>query len=591
MNRIGRDEELNWLEDQLEEHPGANLVLHGVKETGKSFLLDALMDRLDSSQYLCIKNTQKHPFASCTSFFKAWIESLLLPEFSLLSKEQQADLEQRCTEKLGSHFQLDEWVSNHSNPYHEDGYIFLQVLKLVQQSSNRQVVLILDQAENLSAEGREILRLILEWKPDKTSFLFALSTLEKGKPGIEKQFGIHFYFKANRYLELDKLPEVLHSVYLEQFGLEGSQYSNCVIPFVESSKRLWLLNQLENHPGLRELFALLALFPGGLDQDLLQEEGNLVALCEENPQIQVFLRVERGKVFLFQGEVIDLIHEKLADQIETLGTYEKASEWSSKQSMEPWDRFLFELTTLGEAQNQTLSELIHVYRQSGSLLNLLELCEASLDANSQCQDSIQEHLDLLKLLLFFNKDGAEESLRWFHSLPQEKRELFFGLIYTAFKQNDSLPMFLDSLQDSGNFPRKAMDLWNLCFDKALAYDDPQLSFIQKSKQTLPEVLVNSISESLQSFTEEEPAAPSEDLKNTFPSFACYMEALVDMHNSNYKAASDKLREGYYQCLQHQTLRFIPQLLTRMAECQYQLDDMDQQIEIYKEAVISQQFLN
>ena len=218
MELLGREEELLLLRQYLDNKPARNLILHGMSGTGKSYFLKKIQEDPYFGQTKYVVVTILDSLAPAQAFLFETMEVLL----DSLGSSQLTIFMERVRGDFDPDFSIRDWCQNYDSSYMESGFLFLKLLKAMQETIDEKIVIAFDQVENLSRESRLLLKNILEWKPEQTHFLLGLTTSAEGKQSIQRDYETDFFFKANQYLELRVLNSALKDVDQKSTGMKNS---------------------------------------------------------------------------------------------------------------------------------------------------------------------------------------------------------------------------------------------------------------------------------------------------------------------------------------------------------------------------------
>ena len=585
MELLGRDEELLSLTQFLASDSGRNLVLHGPNGTGKSYFLKKVRAVRTSDTDLCLTLTIRDPLAPAQTFLFETIEILLE---SLNSTQLQESI-RRVREIFDPKFSIQEWCQSYDSPFLESGFLFLKILKCIQQTVDEKILIIYDQVENLGSESRSLLKNVIEWKPEQVYFILGLSTTEPGKESILKDYGADFFFKANQYLEMRTIDRALEQSYCDLYGIDEALNESSFMSWALEQKRLWLQTQCSTDEGLRGLCVFLAHFPSGLQH-------------KQNPKLEdYFQHLSRqrllGEIFCTEGERLCFSHfqyctdlqEKFSEQYASC--YDEAYEVLLEENLS--HRLIVkEIEGKGIACEDTLNQLITTYRITLTLSTLEDLAEASLheDYSQECKLRLQSSLEFLGLAKSFSEQQADEFRQYFVDLePKEKAELG-PLLLPLFKKNEEIPLYSRLYLEPDLIPHEKEFFVSACFERIKSGETLEPESIQRYEKVFDPCWLGELQKLLSYLTATEQATIPDVDSSRFPVLGAYVSALGEIENENYSQACKQLREGLSNSLKSRDFSLHSLLLTRLAECYDKLGDLDSQLSIYREAVIAEQFL-
>jgi len=586
MDLLGREEDLLVLNQFLSREHSGNLVLYGHHGVGKSYLLSKVVeDKLfpDTRVFL---TTIRDPLAPAQAFLKEIVTVIL----SDLSPKEKEGLLQSVRETFGPGFSIQRWRECYRDHYLCDGYIFMRIIRCLKEVLGQKVLLLLDQVEYLGPESRNLLRNVVEWKPEGIFFLLTLTTSGQGKESISQEYGYQFFFKANYYLELQPIANVFQESFKQVYGIDNPPSDQPFMSWALQQKRLWLHSHCQSDQLLRQLSCFLAHFPAGLSHD-------------RNPRLSQYL--ERMKfqpllkqIFSLEGERISYAHaEFIEDIIEKFESDYDALREEALESLEPGrdfsQRLVKEIETYGVASTQTLELAQTCYRETCSLSVLYDLCDASLSETYpiEIKNELESHKDFSALGLSFSKASFEKFAQLYsEKLSPGERAKFLPNLFTAFKKHHQLDNFILCFVRPEFIPPEPEILLRIAWEKLRRDDLPQDQFLESFTEKLPEEPLKSMKKML-AYLASEKKIDSEppDLKDYFPVLNASMWAAYHMEREDYAKAENVLREAVRSCLENQDFHLLPYLLTLLSECCLQLGDTDRQLSFYREAVIAEQF--
>ena len=586
MELIGREEQITRLENYLHGSIGGNLIVHGQRGLGKTFLLKSWLSNFSDStdSILSIYSTITNEFQPAQFFLKQIIKGLCDQIPSNLRDQWQRDLEDRSGLPSG----LLDWAEELENRYQVDGYIFLVQIKSLLRIYSGKILICLDQAENLSAEGRELLRLICEWKPDRLFVIIAVSTLEESKQGLEADFGIQFFFKGNQYLSVEKISPYLEDTYRSLYGIDSQSLTADLMASANDQKRLWLTQFCKELPEVTKFLAFLDCFPDGLLHEHNPYFEAIESVIDQQPLLGHIVEMGSISIRIHDSTLLSDLRDQQPEVFETMAC--EALDLG-KSLLEPHLLLQLEIAVSGNPSEKCLEELLGNYESTRSLNLLLELCEAMVDADwlsSSLRSRMHWDLQILGLLLNFDQHRAMNMIKTLPSSFENQWEMLIEVLWQFGAEN----IWFDYLTgDSGLIDELDSLVIQLLIKKVSkehmeATDVERLSSELGGNQSLGELV------SLLHYIEgrERPQNWNE-IMSRLPEMALYAQAGYSLQNQKITESLDHLQKAIGLSLSNGNLNYLPMLLTLLSECYNELEDFDHQLFFYREAVIAQQFLS
>lgn len=585
MELIGREEQITRLENYVNGSIGGSLIVHGQRQLGKTFLLKSWLSNFSDfpDSILSAYSTISSEFQPAQFFLKQIIKVLYNQLSSDLRHQWQNDLEDRSGLPSG----LLDWAEEMQNRYQVDGYIFLVQIKSLLRVYSGKIIFCLDQAENLSAEGRELLRLICEWKPDRLFVIISVSTLEEGKKGLEADFGIQFFFKGNQYLSVEKISPYLEDTYRSLYGIDSKSQTNDFMASANEQKRLWLTQFCKESPEATKFLAFLDCFPDGLSNKDNPYFEVIDSLIKKQPLLSYIIEIDSISSRIQDSSLLSNLRDHQPDIFEMMAV--EALDLG-KSLLEPHSLLQLEISVNGKPSEKCLEALLENYEATRSLNLLLELCEAMLDMDwlsSALRSRMQWNLQILGLLLNFDELRALDMIKTLPSTYENQWEMLIEVLWQFGAEN----IWFDYLSGSSSLDG---------FDALIV----QLLIKKVSKENMEAVDVESISTklggnqsigklvSLLHFIEgRERPQDWNEIMGALPELALYAQAGDKLRHQKVSESLEHLQKAIGLSLSNRNLNYLPMLLTLLSECYNELGDFDNQLLFYREAVIAQQFLS
>ena len=583
MKLIGREEQITRLENYIQGNMGGNLVVHGEVGHGKTFLIRSwLREQSPSKQILGIYYSLRSDFEPAQYFLKQWIQQIANQLPSEIYNQWQLNLKERSRLPQSS----TEWVNQVGNRYQVDGYIFLLKMKSLLKIYPGKVVLCLDQCEIMSAEGKELLRLICEWKPERMFVILGVQTRLSGKEAIQSDFGVQFFFKGNQYLEINHISPFLKHSYQTLYGIKSDFNDNNFMLGAGKQQREWINQRCSECAETLEILAFLSFFPSGIPHDFNPMCQKLETLMDREPLLKFIIDSNNGMARIEDLSLItDLesahpnIFQSLQMQCLDLGN----------QFLDPHALLELQLKVSGQPSSECLQSLLTEYESTRSLNLLLELCDAMSDVkwdSEELSSRLAWNLSILDLLVNYDTSKADILIKSLPPALTKQWELLLEVLWQFGAEN----LWLQHLEEMDSLSVYGSLVLQVLLKKSLKENLSPLQIEEMFTGHKVAELQNLFA--LLGFLDghEKPNNWNQVLV-ALPEMAHYAEAGFELQNNKIQESLKHLDLAIESSLQNGNLHYLPMLLTLLSECYGGLEDFDNQLFFYREAVIAQQFLS
>ncbi len=583
MELIGREEQITRLENYIQGNMGGNLVVHGQAGHGKTFLIKSWLNKQSASkQILGVHYSLRSDFEPAQYFLKQWIRQIVAQLPNDTYNQWQANLRERS--KLP--YSLNEWLNQVGNRYQVDGYIFLLKIKSLLKIYSGKIILCLDQCELLSAEARELLRLICEWKPERMFVILGLRTQESAKKAIETDFGVQFFFKGNQYLEVNHISPFLKDSYKSLYGIESDLDDTNFMMFAGKQQQAWVNQRCSECRETLEIFAFLSFFPAGIPDGINPKYQAMESLLAREPLFSYLLdsshdltRIQDLSLITDLEEIYPEVFKSMEMQCLELGS----------QFLDPHALLELQLRVNGRPSEECLQNLLSEYESTRSLNLLLELCDAMSDIdwdNEKLASRLNWNLKILDLLINYDSSKAISLIK---SLPPDyskQWELLLEVLWQFGAEN----LWFDYLRQIDSLNVFGSLVLQVLLKKSIKEDLAALQIEKMFSEHKVLELKNLLA--LLKFLEDNEKPPNWDqVLITLPEMAHYAEAGFHLQQDKVDESLEHLQLAIGSSLQNGNLNYLPMLLTLLSDCYGNLGDFDHQLFFYREAVIAQQFLS
>lgn len=585
MELIGREEHIRRLDNYIHGGLGGNLVIHGQRGQGKTFLMRSwLIDFVDSDEqvikiYIAVRS-ELQPAQCFLKQFVTELQAQLPPE---LIDQWQQDL----SESSRFPSSISAWADQLSSRYQVDGYIFLLKLKSLLKIFPGKILFCLDQAERLSAEGRELLRLICEWKPERLFVVFSICTQEAGKKGIEADFGIQFFFKGNQYIHLERISPFLEDSYRSLYGIDADLQYKDLMSSATQQKKLWLEQYCKNNSDLLEILAFLVCFSEGIPHIRNPHFESMQALIAKQPLLRHIIDVGANSAVIHDSSLLDGLRTEYS---ELFGSIAQESLTLGRDFMKPHNLLELEIMVAGAPSEESVLALLTHYETSRSLNLLLELCEAMIDipwSNSLLKNHLEWNLKIIDLLLRFDRNKASNMIT---NLPAEL-SIQWEMLIEVLWQFGAEDLWLDHLKVVGTTQKLSSLVMQVLLKKSIREDLEALQIQKLTADYGEDALLVHLVSLLQFIEGQEKPDNWDEIMVALPEMAHYAEAGFYLENDKVLLSLEHLQTAIGISLNNGNLSYLPMLLTLLSECYSSIGDFDHQLFFYREAVIAQQFLS
>lgn len=365
---IGRDQEVQLLNESVSKASSSTSIVHGLHGAGKTHLMrhwyqQSFTTRGRKAWYTC-----SNPLAHAQDFIKGLARELLLQ----LNPEEQNLINLLLKNRYGSDFDLKDWLFISREDGLKDGYVFLEILRAAKSADDTGILLVIDEGELLSPESRRLIRLIAEWKPLGTYLYINVATEAPGRQGLVDEFGSDWFFKGTSYIEVLPLPDSLSQDYLNLWSVQEIQGDYHFMDYASFQKRAWIAEQAEADPKLRGLLCHLAHHPYGLPHQFNPAIEEYEELIAQKPQLTEILRMDETTLAFGDLSYIYDLNKHFPEE------FTKATP-SLPEGESDWHRFQkahLSLTQNGDSLD-ALEELARFYALTASVTPLKELLEST----------------------------------------------------------------------------------------------------------------------------------------------------------------------------------------------------------------------
>ncbi|MBW7875186.1 MAG: ATP-binding protein [Candidatus Cloacimonetes bacterium] len=300
---IGRDKEIQLLNQSIQDSSGGSCLLSGITGSGKTYLLRHWYEPSFNIRGRKAWHTCINPLMPAQEFVKSLARELWMD----LNPEEQNFVTIALQAELGKQFSFPIWLIESDQHLLKDGYVFLEFLKILRNLHDTGIVLIIDQCELLSPESRLLLKHVNEWKPLGVYIFMALRSSDISKESISRDFGSTFFFKGCSHLEVHPLGAEFEDEYRQAWGIQTDDNQFHYMEYAVYQKRGWLLEQLQDDKELRQTFLWLAQYPYGVPHGYNRYLNTLKKHLAQRPQLEEIFHFRRSDlVFSNIQHVYDL---------------------------------------------------------------------------------------------------------------------------------------------------------------------------------------------------------------------------------------------------------------------------------------------
>ena len=585
MELLGREEELLSFQQFLSQYPARNLIVHGPSGTGKSYFFQKLRIEPRFAHLKWIHLKILDPLAPAQSFL---FDILSIIE-STLSSDEHSELDALLASEFGSDFSIDGWTRSYNQSNLECGLIFHKILHLIQRFVGGKFLILIDQAENLSLESVNLLKNLIEWKPENTYFVLSLTTSYSGKGSIQRDFDHLYSFKANQYLEMKPLDFSLKDVYYSMYGIDDLPSQHFSMKSALEQKKLWLIVQCSNDLKLKKLCVFLAHFPGGIHQNLNPYDVDYKLYSAKQPLFEEIFQEQANQLFFTHIDYIEsLIAAFESDYQSAQG---QALELLTSQNLIS-QRFAKEIEINGLASEISLDLLISTYANSLSISRLQELSDASLE--QAYSKELKKRLAWFQRATMINNKNFEAHkpclVSYFNSLESQEKVKLAKFLFIIFAGIRQLKVFCDLFMSADWIALQRDFLVELLIESLRQGDLIKAEVFDQLNDSIDPTWLRGLKEIRFSLEQGIPTAIDPKEFDSFKHLAHFMNGLHAMDGRDYLKASECLQACLECGILKKDFNLHSMALTRLSECYGQRGDLDMQIRVYREAVIAEQFL-